>query len=63
MMVNNQIADPAERERYVYITKARCPLCQSDNLKTCKIRRENDGSKTKETKCRDCGHFFYVVVE
>ena len=55
--------DPAESMRYVYIERPRCPLCDSVSLKTVHSEDQNDGSVKRDTRCRDCGHRFFVVVE
>ena len=55
--------DPAERQRYCFIERARCTVCGSDDLKTKRSIAESDGSITRPTTCRACGHDFVVVVE
>jgi len=55
--------DPAESLRYVFVERPRCPACGSADLKTNKTTRDPDGSACRDTKCRDCGWHFFVVVE
>jgi len=56
--------DVAEWGRIVFCLKPRCPICGSDNLRTLKSRpQESDGSRTRETVCRDCHHNFLLVIE
>ena len=61
--VEASTTDAAELDRYVYIRRARCPICESPELKTQKTVDNGDDSLTRETKCRECGHRFFVVVE
>ena len=57
-------ADAAESLRYVFVKRARCPACFSDQLQTRHSDPpESDGSVRRDTDCRNCGHHFYVVVE
>jgi transposase-like protein len=55
--------DAAESLRYVFIEKPRCPACGSDELKTLRSNKENDGSVSRDTRCLSCNHQFFVVVE
>ena len=57
------IDEPAATLRYVFISRARCPLCSSDDLHTRKTENNGDGSITRDTKCRGCKHHFSVIVE
>jgi hypothetical protein len=61
--VEQEHADAAERDRYVFIERPRCPLCSSLRLKTDRTERHGDESVTRHTHCRDCGAKFFVVVE
>jgi hypothetical protein len=60
---NPEPADAGERDRYVYIEKARCPVCGSDDLKTQHSEDQGDGSTKRDTLCRGCGWKFFVVEE
>ena len=51
----------AERLRYVFVARVRCPRCGSAKLKTLRSRRE-DGAVTRRTVCLTCGHRFFVVL-
>ena len=57
------IPDAAERDRYVYVERPRCPRCTSPKLKTLRSEDQGDDSTMRTTVCRDCRHKFYVVVE
>ena len=63
MSISPSATDAAELDRYVYIRRARCPVCGSADLKTTKTERHGDDSVTRHTTCRDCGHKFFVVLE
>jgi len=56
-------ADPAERARYVYHRRPRCPCCQSASLKTQRTSRHGDESVTRHCVCRECGARVFLVVE
>lgn len=55
--------DAAELARYVFIEKARCPVCDSADLQTIRSEDQGDGSVKRRTVCRDCSHKFFVVAE
>lgn len=55
--------DAAETLRYVFVEKPRCPRCGSDQLKTTRSDDQGDGTTSKTTNCRECGHHFFVIVE
>ena len=63
MLSNTSTSDAAESLRYIFVERPRCPRCGSPALKTQKTVNHGDDSITRETKCRDCGHRFFVVVE
>jgi hypothetical protein len=56
--------DPAERERYVFAKRPRCPICRSKSLKTLRSTRM-DRSIARRTQCLrpDCGHKCFVIWE
>lgn len=53
----------AERTRYVYIERPRCPACRGTDLQTVRSKTEPDGSISRRTTCRTCGHKFFVIIE
>jgi DNA-directed RNA polymerase subunit M/transcription elongation factor TFIIS len=62
--ITDTTGDPAGVGRFVFVLAARCPVCNSRNLRTKKTRpRESDGSVTRETQCKECHHHFLVVIE
>ena len=48
--------------RYVFIMKARCPVCESAELKTLRTNKV-DGVTSRRTECRECRHKFFVIPE
>jgi DNA-directed RNA polymerase subunit M/transcription elongation factor TFIIS len=56
-------ADAAERDRYVFVERPRCPICNSAKLRTVRTERHGDESVTRHTRCCDCRAKFFVVVE
>ena len=52
-----------ESLRYVFIERARCPACGSDDLHTTRVEDQGDGSTARTTNCRRCKHHFFVIVE
>ena len=54
---------PAKDASYVFIPRARCPECDSADLLTYHSADNGDGSTTRHTQCRHCGHKFKVVIE
>ncbi len=63
MSISPSATDAAETDRYVFIQRPRCPRCASPDLKTQKTIDNGDDSITRETKCRECNHRFFIVVE
>ena len=60
----NEVDEPSEPLRYVFIERPRCPSCGSGSLKTRKtLPSQGDDSVTRDTLCKSCGWTFYVVVE
>lgn len=56
--------DAAERTRYVFVVRARCPQCGSADLQTVRSHTDQaEGSVTRRTQCRACDHRFFVVLE
>lgn len=53
----------AEAARYVFVERARCPVCGSANLQTVRSKNQGDGTIERRTQCRGCHHKFFVVVE
>ena len=54
---------PTRQRDVVFIERARCPECDSTDLKTRHSDDQGDGSVRRDTKCRCCGHIFDVVAE
>ncbi len=54
-------ADPAERLRFCFVDKPRCPRCGSARLKTLRSMPAEDESRTQRKLCEDCGWRFFVV--
>lgn len=56
--------DAAERTRYVFVVRARCPQCGSLDLQTVRsVSDRTEGTVTRRTECRTCFHRFFVVLE
>jgi hypothetical protein len=49
--------------RYVHHRRPRCPQCCSTSLRSYKTLRNGDGSVTRYTACKGCGHRFILVLE
>lgn len=50
--------------RYVFGELSRCPICGSADLVAIKtIERVPDERIVRRTRCRPCGHRFYLVLE
>jgi DNA-directed RNA polymerase subunit M/transcription elongation factor TFIIS len=49
--------------RYVHCRRPRCPKCRATSLRSYKTLRSGDGSVTRYTACKDCGHRFILVLE
>lgn len=47
----------------VFIDRARCPACDSTQLKTLRSAAGGDGSVTRRTICLNCETRFDLVVE
>jgi DNA-directed RNA polymerase subunit RPC12/RpoP len=54
-------------KRYVFVKKARCPECQSPDLKVYGAPRgaiaSTDGTQSRYVRCRPCGCRFILVAE
>ena len=48
---------------YLYHRRPRCPVCGSPALKVQRSVDNGDGSRTRYSKCQDCGSNVVVVVE
>ncbi len=61
----NASTKPAKRTPppIVWVTRARCPNCDSADLQTRRSTQSADGSTARNTLCRECGETFLVVVE
>jgi DNA-directed RNA polymerase subunit M/transcription elongation factor TFIIS len=55
--------DQAERLRYVFIERPRCPRCGSAALVTIRTETTGDESLTRRTRCRECQHVFFIIWE
>lgn len=61
---NEPTPDVSDGLPMVFVERPRCPRCRSVSLSTERsLPLENDGSRTRRTKCRDCRTNFLVVVE
>ena len=49
--------------RYVYVRLPRCPRCDSTRLVAQRSVDNGDGTRTKYTKCRDCGKNTILILE
>ena len=60
-----QDADTNDSLRYVYVEKivVHCPACDGTDLKTTRSKDQGDGSHARTTRCLNCHHRFYVIVE
>jgi C4-type Zn-finger protein len=56
-------AIPDDSTRYVFVTKTRCPVCDSADLQTIRSKTQDDGTISRRTACRTCGHRFFVILE
>jgi DNA-directed RNA polymerase subunit M/transcription elongation factor TFIIS len=54
---------PVPAVEYVFVPRARCPGCESADFLTYRSAANGDGSTTRHTQCRYCGHKFRVVME
>ncbi len=61
--MNEPITTQTDATRYVFIPRARCPVCQSADLKPLRSKDQGDGSIRRTRLCRVCGHRFFVIVE
>lgn len=55
-----------EQYHYQFVQRWRCPVpqCNSDDLRAVKGRVPNgDGTDSRWTECRACGHRFMLVIE
>ena len=57
---DNTTTDP---EKWVFMDRAQCPVCESKDLKTIRSTRSNDGSSCQRKECGGCGHRFWLVWE
>ncbi len=55
--------DPAERLRYVYVERPRCPRCGTADLKITRSRTQDDGSVCRTANCRNCDWHFFIIEE
>jgi DNA-directed RNA polymerase subunit RPC12/RpoP len=59
-----QYATADDSLRYVFIERPRCPACGSTELQTVRSKSDKtDGSTSRRTACKECGHKFFVIVE
>lgn len=49
--------------RYVFVERTRCPACGATDLQTLRSKTDQDGSVSRRTACRTCGHKFFVILE
>jgi hypothetical protein len=63
MTASTTTTDAAESDRYVFIERARCPKCGSDDLHTTRGKNQGDGSTCTTTNCRTCKHHFFIITE
>ncbi len=64
MSTIGQDATKDDSRRYVFIERPRCPECGSTHLRTIRSKSDkNDGSTSRRTVCKACGHKFFVIVE
>jgi hypothetical protein len=54
---------PPRHPVIVFIERARCPACDSPNLRTYRSTDQHDGSTLRHCVCRDCLTRIHVVVE
>ena len=47
----------------VFVTVPHCPECRSLDIERIRSEANGDGSLTRKTMCRSCGHVFKLVVE
>ena len=48
---------------YVYARRVRCPSCNSPSLRVQRSVDNGDGSRTRYSKCRDCGANVVLIIE
>jgi hypothetical protein len=63
MNTNTDAPDAAEKLRYVFVARPRCPACNSLKVTSYRTLKNGDGSLTRYAKCRDCRWKFLVVVD
>ncbi len=61
-MTTNQ-TNAGSPTRYVFVMKIRCPCCHSVDLQTSRSIETDDGARQRTTRCRTCGHKFFVILE
>jgi hypothetical protein len=52
-----------DRLRYVFVDRPACPACGSVKLKTIRSKTRDDGSVTRTTRCQECDHRFFVILD
>lgn len=50
-------------ERIVFVTRPRCPRCESTDAKTTRSIGNGDGTRTQRKRCRECNAAYEVVWE
>ena len=65
MTTTGQYLTADDSLRYVFIERVvvQCPACNSTDLKTLRSQDQGDGTRAKRTKCMNCDHRFFVIVE
>jgi len=52
----------AERRRYIFVERPKCPACRSVRLRCYASRRQGDSSLTRYSRCLDCGTKIIMVL-
>jgi Zn ribbon nucleic-acid-binding protein len=63
MDLNRDEPTGADTLRYVFVSRARCPACDSADLHTIRSIDQGDGTRRKRTQCLKCFHKFFVILE
>ena len=53
----------APLDRIVFVTRPRCPRCESTEAKTTRSIDNGDGTRTQRKRCRKCNAAYEVVWE
>jgi hypothetical protein len=53
----------AERFRYVYVERPRCPSCGSASLLAIRSKSHDDGTTERRVQCQGCYHKFFLILE